>query len=312
MDNFKYEHRVVLFLDILGFKNIVNESVANDEIAARIHTALHQIHLEYSDQTDSDQTDSDQTDSDQTDSDQTDSFDDDTKLTFFSDSLFLTQKFHTHEYTDVYLFLNTAAFIMNSFLAYGLFPRGAITHGQCLHEKVQNNHSNARIDTSICYGPAINNAYIAEETKAIWPRIIVDPEVLINGIGNDKINNHEDSTKYFGELVKNDGTVFYLDTLRLGDYDSHKFISFIKKVREQVIQNLKKQTDNHIREKYELFADYFNSKVKELNLGEGRDDSISSIPDSLIRPDEENFNKVKRLFEKVNKNRVVSNPSSSK
>ena len=293
MGNSKYEHRVVLFLDILGFKNIVDESVVNDEIAARIHTALHQIHLEYSDQTDSDQTDS---------------FDDDTKLTFFSDSLFLTQKFHTCEYTDVYLFLNTAAFIMNSFLAYGLFPRGAITHGQCLHEKVQNNHSKARIDTSICYGPAINNAYIAEETKAIWPRIIVDPEVLINGIRNDKNNNCGDSAEYFGELVKNDGTVFYLDTLRPDNCDQDKFIPFIKKVRKQVIQNLKKQTDNHIREKYELFADYFNSKVEELNLGEGDD----SIPDSLIRPDEENFNKVKRLFEEVNKNRVVSNPSSPK
>lgn len=288
MNNSKYEHRVVLFLDILGFKNIVNESVTNDEVAARIHTALHRIHLEYSDQTGS--------------------FDDDTKLTFFSDSLFFTQKFHTNDSSDVFFFLNTAAFIMNSFLAYGLFPRGAITHGKCLHEKVQNTDSNARIDTSICYGPAINTAYIAEETKAIWPRIIVDSDVLLKGIQDDKVNAFEDSAKDFDELVKNDGTVFYLDTLKPNYFDTGMFIPFIEQVQKHVIQNLKKQTDSHIREKYELFADYFNSKVK-LNYRIGRDYSIS---DSLIHPDKENFNRVKRLFEEVNKDKFVFNPSSSK
>ena len=46
MNNPEYENRVVLFLDILGFKNLVNASVENAEIAAQIHTALHQIHLE--------------------------------------------------------------------------------------------------------------------------------------------------------------------------------------------------------------------------------------------------------------------------
>lgn len=288
MNNSKYEHRVVLFLDILGFKNIVNESVTNDEVAARIHTALHRIHLEYSDQTGS--------------------FDDDTKLTFFSDSLFFTQKFHTNDSSDVFFFLNTAAFIMNSFLAYGLFPRGAITHGKCLHEKVQNTDSNARIDTSICYGPAINTAYIAEETKAIWPRIIVDSDVLIKGIQDDKVNTLEDSAKDFDKLVKNDGTVFYLDTLQPNYFDTDMFIPFIEQVQKHIIQNLKKQTDSHIREKYELFADYFNSKVK-LNYRIGRDYSIS---DSLIHPDKENFNRVKRLFEEVNKDKFVFNPSSSK
>lgn len=284
MNNPEYENRVVLFLDILGFKNLVNASVENAEIAAQIHTALHQIHLEYSDQTDS--------------------FIGDTQLTFFSDSLFLTQKFHSVDSSDVFYFLNTAAFIMNAFLAYGLFPRGAITHGKCIHEKVQNTDSNARIDTSICYGPAINTAYIAEETKAIWPRIIVDSDVLLKGIHDDKTNRFEDSVKEFGELVKNDGTVFYLDTLVPEYCDENRFIPFIEQVRKHVIKNLNNQTDSHIREKYELFADYFNSKVRELNPTEER---VDSIPDLLIRPNRENFNKARRLFEEANKDKVVFN-----
>ena len=234
MNNPEYENRVVLFLDILGFKNLVNASVENAEIAAQIHTALHQIHLEYSDQTDS--------------------FIGDTQLTFFSDSLFLTQKFNSVDSSDVFYFLNTAAFIMNAFLAYGLFPRGAITHGKCIHEKIQNTDSNARIDTSICYGPAINTAYI--------------------------------------------------DTLVPEYCDENRFIPFIEQVRKHVIKNLNNQTDSHIREKYELFADYFNSKVRELNPTEER---VDSIPDLLIRPDKENFNKARRLFEEANKDKVVFN-----
>ena len=127
---------------------------------------------------------------------------------------------------------------------------------------------------------------------------------MLKGIHDDKTNRFEDSVKEFGELVKNDGTVFYLDTLVPEYCDENRFIPFIEQVRKHVIKNLNNQTDSHIREKYELFADYFNSKVRELNPTEER---VDSIPDLLIRPNRENFNKARRLFEEANKDKVVFN-----
>lgn len=247
-------------MDILGFTNLVDESANNPEIQKRIYDALTKVHAQ-----------NESTGQDE---------DDPLLLTFFSDSLYLTVK--TDSVSSVFYLLETAAYIMNAFLFFGLFPRGAITRGKCTHTR-SGNTADGSFDSTICYGPAVNQAYRDEENKAIWPRIIVDPAVLAVSQFGDATNRPADLMDLFVDMVRHDGNLFYLDHLDGNLFDIDEFPVFLSQLRTYIVKNLREQTNSHIREKYELFSGYFNEILREKVNNESK--LVEPIPDALLYPD---------------------------
>lgn len=132
-----YEQRVVLFLDILGFKELIQANREADVWRAlqatkqagerRFHGATHM------------------------------------RLTAFSDSVVVSDLV-----ADGFGFIRVtqyASYLAWQLLSLGILTRGAVAHGNLHH------------DDGIVFGPALVKAYAMESKQAIYPRILVTTEV---------------------------------------------------------------------------------------------------------------------------------------
>ena len=148
MTNVNYNLRYVAFLDLLGFKNMVNQSVENQTILNNINRALNYIggiqHDNYNGIMSM--------------------VDLGKQVTVFSDSIVISYDalmpgggFHV---------LMDLVYICNDLLGIGIPVRGGVTVGPLIHDELK------------CYGPAMVEAYMMESQRAADPRIIINQNVL--------------------------------------------------------------------------------------------------------------------------------------
>jgi len=144
----KYDNRIVLFLDILGFKSMINntfiEKIDLEENIGLLYTYLDDIRnfvkteLEGKRKT--------------------------TQITQFSDSIIIS--FLENDEGMVFHLLRTIQMLIMRVANNGIICRGAISYGKLVHTQ------------NIIFGPALNNAYKTESTTAIYPRVILDSSVI--------------------------------------------------------------------------------------------------------------------------------------
>ncbi|OPX86349.1 MAG: hypothetical protein A4E53_03260 [Pelotomaculum sp. PtaB.Bin104] len=148
--DFNYRERVVAFLDILGFKQKVNESSSSQETTVRICSALNFLTYDYK---------------------QYNSFCSSTeafvksgrRVTAFSDSIIIS--YPKNEETMIFLVLDVM--LLQAHLAdLGFMLRGGIALGQVFHSG------------NIAFGPALIRAYELESKAAIYPRVILEKKYL--------------------------------------------------------------------------------------------------------------------------------------
>ncbi len=184
-----YTEKWVLFLDILGFEAIINNKEdgykESEEFAEIVLQVFNRI-LEHSD-------------------------------AYKEHELF--KKTSISQFSDTFIIsaddLNHITFLasqlMMLFLACGLLSRGAITYGKVFHNGSQ------------FIGPAITRAYNLEKSKALYPRVIIDPEC-------------EDSSgkililKVFHHLHKDSDGYLYVNFLNIfnlnDDYHSNSMTNY--------------------------------------------------------------------------------------
>lgn len=146
--NTTYSLRYVAFLDLLGFKTLVDQSDSNQEILDKINLAL-----EY------------------TAGIRQDNYEGamslakiDKHVTVFSDSIVIS--YATTMPGGGFQVLMDLVYICNDLLGIGIPVRGGVTVGKLIH------------DESKCFGPAMVDAYLMESEKAKYPRVIIDKKVL--------------------------------------------------------------------------------------------------------------------------------------
>jgi len=180
----KYSKKLFAFLDIMGFKKIVDESSRNPELIGKIANMLRlSKQIAVSSQ--------------------------EAKLTVlqvdpsqymyrsFSDTSIISGPYASH---DDLLFLST--WIMHyQYLLWKeqqVFLRGAIVFGDIYHDK------------EVIFGPALIDAYCLENSdkKAVWFRVLVDESVL-NKAPQAKIERD-----FFEFLKRDEHDLVYLDYLR--------------------------------------------------------------------------------------------------
>jgi len=159
-----YENRVIAFIDILGFSEVVK----NQEKAQLILNALTEIKKEIDKQFASECFTKFQGVLD-------------TQITAFSDSVVISG--YPSQVMPVY---GNACTFSRLLIERGFLCRGAISVGELYH------------NNGILFGQAFIDAYNAEKQRAIYPRIILDKEVIT------LIEDSESFKNEFLNLIRND------------------------------------------------------------------------------------------------------------
>lgn len=230
--NMKYENRYVLFLDILGFKKLVQETEIDDTKVKALHTALSIIR-----------------------GFATSGAKLPRNATQFSDSIVIS--FTDENNSELILLLDEIIDLLMAMIRKGIICRGAISYGKFYH------------DDKILFGPALVDAYETETKAAMYPRIILDKSVL-KVFKEGKILNSRNklSKDYINQFLKEDlDDRLYIDyfeypiskTLNLTDYNS-----YMSKLREIIQTESAKAKSADIKVKYGWMKHKFNAAIKNV------------------------------------------------
>jgi hypothetical protein len=240
LTDFHYEEKVIAFLDVLGWRKLVERSV-NDEIL-RQHMTLNinmvrnmTVGNKYSIEQRPENTP--------------------TQIIQFSDSIVISSDSTTE---GVQGLLFQVQFLIGSFFLPSFFIRGGITKGQLLHRD------------SIIFGPALIRAYDLESTIARYPRVIIDPEqmdffsTIVNTGGFNQILdfvNHDDDISFVNILKPHPsggkGAAFHMES-------AHRMIS-----RLLTTENQNEQMEPNVKSKINWFINYYNASLARYPEAEG-------------------------------------------
>lgn len=249
-----YEERYILFIDILGFGELIQKSVTDVEVQKFIHDILT--------------------------SNIGDSMKNyianekglvgvvanDFKVTSFSDSIVVSIKADTNQLNFIFYIMHLVTMLMEI----GIFLRGGVSKGMLFHS-----------DNTV-FGPALNKAYELESTKSKYPRVIIDPEIdFVNDMPVVLALPNNKPITYFRCTVNGKNDKYHY--LNIFDFASSKMVleqaynsycakndikniqlrpyywqNWPTKVLEHIAKNIDSHRENkHILEKYEwLEVDY--------------------------------------------------------
>lgn len=233
-----YDHRLVSFIDILGFSSMVKKSVEDKEYGNKIFKALKQIQQQVRYNEEKKETENS-----------------DFEMVQFSDSLVISQKYiNTVSLTTFIMRVN---FIQKILADKGILIRGGISAGQLYHE-----------DT-IAYGPAFIKAYELESQYAKFPRIILDPKIMTQEIlpqneSMDDVKFQLDFYTWEGNrapiVLKDEDGMFYVNYL----YGMYEEPLIAENLRNHIMGELQvlesnNELDSRTIEKLEWILDYIAS-----------------------------------------------------
>lgn len=231
----QYENRFVAFIDILGFKNIISSTINDIELQTHIYSIMN-YNAKIQERN------------------YGDTFENmnrfGVEVTVFSDSIVIS---YPETFAgSLFCLLMDCVFVCNDLLNQGIFIRGGITYGQLIHEK------------TICFGPAMIDAYKLESEEAIFPRIIIKDSTIKQGIiHHGSANTPVMEAEYLHNLILKDfDGKNYLNFLsQYQEFDEGMYIPFLYQVRQYIIRNLH-QSSGRIADKYIWFKNYYNNVVK--------------------------------------------------
>lgn len=239
--NENFTERIVAFIDILGFKDLVEQSMKSEEIAKRLHRALELIY-EHKEENESDDFVCMQQYG--------------IEVSVFSDSAIIS---YPMDYEGGLFFILLDIIHLQLDLAcLGILIRGGIAIGPMYHRG------------QIAYGPAMNRAYFLESEYAKMPRIVVEEETIREGIVKTCASRHtvQMEAEYVQSCVKQASDGFYfLDMLRQGDELTDfgdEYYYWLIEVRKIIVKGLNENVDKkRVYRKYLWLKKYFNEVVTD-------------------------------------------------
>jgi hypothetical protein len=174
----RYERRFILFLDFLGFRELVKRTAKEDDLLPHMVKAMDRVGEIGSDDAE---------------------FYRSQQITQFSDSIVVS--YRVEESSAVFDLLNGIAFCVIDLVERGFLLSGGVAVGDVLHTRKH------------LVGPAMVAAYDLESKIANFPRIILDPQLLKVARAARKDDHTEDEEeKYVRDfLTEDDDGRFYFD-----------------------------------------------------------------------------------------------------
>ena len=235
----QYENRLIAFVDLLGFKQAVNNSVNHQVIAQKIYNILN-YHNRLKEKNYGDGLAS--------------GSDYGKEITFFSDCFVIS--YAIGRGGELNYLLSDVIFHALDLTSIGFLVRGGITFGQLVHQG------------DICFGPAMNRAYELESICASYPRILVD-NVIINNISGFRLecNSEEFEREFIFNLISHDKDgKYFLNYLQQNSYfdDYVYYQNYLMYMRNFLICNLQQyQNNERVLAKYQWYKEYYNKVIKQ-------------------------------------------------
>lgn len=248
--NTKYETRIVAFVDILGFKEILkntvdkagNENSQNVQIIISAYNHIKEILINDSEwQTEADKM---------------------TNISIFSDCIVISFPYDAPSQT--FFILDKLSILTAQLLwKYGILCRGGLALGKLIHTN------------EFLFGPALVEAYLLESKAAMYPRIIIDNSVLIevskySSVDNTPEKEIKEIKNYL--LLKDSDGMYYIDyfkKIRDEFNDSYMdYYHYLVEMRIFILDGIRKSIGHDkvdIRVKYYWMRDKFNKTILSLH-----------------------------------------------
>ncbi len=223
----EYNNRVVAFIDILGFSSLIENLNTDPTLHKKLYSVLRRIKI-YKDSSTQDNT-----------------AQSNLEVSVFSDSIVISsavEDFHSVIWASIHL--------QADLLSFGILTRGGVSHGKTVHED------------DILYGEGMLKSYKLESQAAIYPRILVDNDIL-------KLANDNYRLLF---LCKDFDGLWYLDPFSIGilpgnvdalvedGWDPHKVS--LNKLEKHINSSLEKLTNESQIAKW----NWLKHKLDEANI----------------------------------------------
>ena len=244
-----YSQKYVIFLDVLGWSDLVARSETDEDARRQVALVSGKLAKAFEEA--------------QQNVEKSENHPATPRFEFFSDSMIITIPFlGDNVFWPEEAVFRTCENLARATMEEGLLIRGAVTRGSIAHDA----------DKRICVGPALLRAYSLETKTAIYPRIVIDPN-LVNYFEEHYKTMKEDAEKHlpgcsiakpFREM---DDRIPFIDYLapRFLDKQSgkvHKNEVETFKVRTKMAQTLGRQNAKtfkdagQVKQKYDWFTTY--------------------------------------------------------
>lgn len=242
-----YENRIVAFVDILGFSNLVKDSYAgnieNQSVTNNIHSFIHQMLDDFIKER---------------------SFNS-MVATQFSDSIVISYKMD--EESAVFNLLLSIMFLICDAMKHNLLLRGGVSVGPLCHNKHE------------LFGPAMIKAYNLESSCACYPRIILSDEVI--DLAREYHASHhkpEQELEYVENLLQKDFDGYYfVDYFEApnGNFDENDcdYFLYLNNIRKVITDNLKIK-DERVLQKMRWMISYYNKALENMKTYSRDDFSV--------------------------------------
>jgi len=234
----QYENRIVLFLDILGFQKIIDDTVIKGKDKQNRIKKLYET-LRLTKETVSKIKGSSKV------------------ITQFSDSIVVS--FKENDIKEFIYFFQSILSLVINLINRGIMCRGAISYGKLIHTD------------DFVFGPALNDAYLTESSAALYPRVILDKSVVDTLRTNYKAKEHEIihqmslDTKVMSILNIDTDDKLYIDyfTGALTKFRNPSILDYFSVLRNLISGGHRYKTPN-IKIKYGWMKNKYNKFLEEL------------------------------------------------
>jgi hypothetical protein len=240
----KYENRITVFLDILGFKNIIDSTI--DTQKNDIEVQINLISETFGEIRKL------------LDVDNPKEFSQSRQVTLFSDSIVIS--FKEDEISEVFYTLLEVQHVIINLVLKGIICRGAISFGKLIHTE------------KMIFGPALNEAYITESKATLYPRIILSKSIIEKAAQSHASHNTpKDEIESISQIIKKDtDDMFYIDYFSKAqselDDPENDMPEYIENLKNIIIDGLKKGKEKpDVYMKYSWMKNKFNKMVMNCN-----------------------------------------------
>lgn len=243
-----YENRVTAFIDILGFKDMLSETV--NKKGEDNPNKIDEIFAAY-------QTIRDVWDLDKKETDFRKSVPKNSKrITSFSDCLVIS--FEAHEKIEIFYTLTEIKWMIMRLIYKGILCRGAVTYGKLIHTD------------KVLFGPALAEAYILESKAALYPRVILHKDIIDL---SSKVKAHYHSSNREREyveslLVKDSDGMYYIDYFAKAqselDDPQYDFPDYLSKIGDKIRKGLMGSSSvfkSDLKVKYRWMKERYNNLI---------------------------------------------------
>lgn len=237
-----YQDRLIVFIDILGFKNIIKKTTNADGTDVpseidHIYSVYKLIKSVLSIDVKTDNSDSD--------------------ITIFSDTIVITFVIETGK-NILFNHLLRITNITVNLISKGILCRGSIVRGKVIH------------NNDIIFGPGLVEAYLYESKAALYPRIIVSPEI-INYAAEYGTYAQEKEKRVLSQFLAYDTDGMYYINYISPNGTQMKYENrpeYFKMLYKLISSNINNNLPPDVRIKYLWLKDKYNKKIESLHSPE--------------------------------------------